>query len=148
MNMELKELSINDIEMIKSLFVSVFTKEPWNDDWSDEKQLHAYIMDLTGNQNSLTLGLFENDSIVGIAMGEIKHWYEGTEYFINEFCTQQKAQGRGIGTQFMEMIQENIKARGIVHIFLLTERNVPAYHFYHKNGFQELESSVAFWKNC
>lgn len=111
MNMELKELSINDIEMIKSLFVSVFTKEPWNDDWSDEKQLHAYITDLIGNRNSLTLGLFENGSIVGIAMGEIKHWYEGTEYFINEFCIQREAQGRGLGTQFMEMIQQNIKAR-------------------------------------
>ena len=33
MNTELRELSIKDIEMIKSLFASVFTNEPWNDEY-------------------------------------------------------------------------------------------------------------------
>ena len=32
-----------DFDLIKKLFVSVFKEEPWNDDWSDEKQLDAYI---------------------------------------------------------------------------------------------------------
>jgi hypothetical protein len=26
--------------------------------------------------------------MVGLSMGYIKHWYEGTEYFINEFCVK------------------------------------------------------------
>lgn len=34
-----KRLDESEIAMIKELFVSVFTKEPWNDDWSDENQL-------------------------------------------------------------------------------------------------------------
>jgi len=55
---ELKELNINSIEEIKSLFAEIFTKEPWNDDWSDLIQLHEYIMYLIGSRNSLTLGLF------------------------------------------------------------------------------------------
>ena len=50
---ELKRLTINDKEIIKDLFVSVFTKEPWNDDWSDTDQLNAYIEDLAGKCNSL-----------------------------------------------------------------------------------------------
>ena len=37
--MELKRIGIEQKEAIKKLFVSVFTIEPWNDDWSDEKQL-------------------------------------------------------------------------------------------------------------
>lgn len=86
MNTELRELSINEIEMIKRFFAAVFTQKPWNDDWSDEEQLHAYIMDLIGNQNSLAFGLFENETMVGLSMGEIRHWFTGTEYFINEFC--------------------------------------------------------------
>ena len=49
---ELKEININNIEEIKSLFAEIFTKEPWNDDWSDLTQLHEYIMDLIGNRNS------------------------------------------------------------------------------------------------
>ena len=36
---EIKELTIIDIEMIKSFYKDVFMREPWNDDWSDEEQL-------------------------------------------------------------------------------------------------------------
>ena len=53
--MEIRELNISYIEEIKSLFFDIFTKEPWNDDWSDKNQLHEYITDLIGNRNSLSL---------------------------------------------------------------------------------------------
>lgn len=73
MDQELRELNIDDIMMVKSFFAEVFTKEPWNDDWSNEEQLHAYIADIIGNRNSLTLGLFDRGTMVGLAMGNIRH---------------------------------------------------------------------------
>ncbi len=146
--MELRTLTIENIEEIKSFFFDIFTKEPWNDDWSDINQLHAYIMDLIGNLNSLALGLFENETMVGLSMGSIKHWYSGTEYCIDEFCVKTEEQGRGIGTQFIKEIETFIKQRGIKQIFLQTERSVPAYRFYKKNGFFELEDHVSFVKEC
>lgn len=54
--MELKRIGIEQKEAIKKLFVSVFTIEPWNDDWSDEKQLDCYIDDLIGQGYSLKAG--------------------------------------------------------------------------------------------
>lgn len=78
----IKKLSVDFIEEIKTLFAEIFTNEPWNDDWSDENQLHNYILDLTGNRNSLAIGLFEDDEFIGMALGSIKHWYTGTEYYI------------------------------------------------------------------
>ncbi len=33
----LKELSIENVEEIKIFYCEVFTKEPWNDDWSNKK---------------------------------------------------------------------------------------------------------------
>ena len=50
---EIKELTIEEIDIIKSFFKDVFMREPWNDDWSDNEQLHQYITDIIGNQNSL-----------------------------------------------------------------------------------------------
>ena len=64
---------------IRELFVNVFTKEPWNDDWSDENQLRLYIHDLVGQDNSLTFGLYEGNELIGVSMGHNKHWYTGTE---------------------------------------------------------------------
>ena len=56
---ELKRLSIKDKAAITDVFISVFTKEPWNDDWSDKVQLDMYINDLIGQGYSLTYGLYD-----------------------------------------------------------------------------------------
>lgn len=144
--MQLRELSMGDMDEIKVFFTSIFTKEPWNDDWSDENQLQAYIADLVGNRSSLTLGLFADESLVGLSMGRVKHWYSGTEYCIDELCIKTEEQGKGLGTRFLKEIESFIKTKGAKYIFLQTERTVPAYEFYRKNGFIELENSVSFVK--
>jgi aminoglycoside 6'-N-acetyltransferase I len=148
MTTELRTLNISNIDEIKDFFFHIFSNEPWNDDWSDKVQLHSYITDLVGNNNSLALGLFENGNMVGLSMGSIRHWYSGTEYYIDEFCIKTEEQGRGLGIQFLSEIETYIKQIGIHHIFLQTDRTVSAYSFYKKNGFFELENHVSFVKQC
>ncbi|MBP5451219.1 MAG: GNAT family N-acetyltransferase [Treponema sp.] len=138
---KLKRLSREDKESITNVFTSVFTKEPWNDDWSDKNQLDMYINDLIGQGYSLTYGLFDDDELIGIAMGYIKHWYSGTEYIINELCIKTDRQGKGAGSFFVTEIEKAIKELGVKQIFLLTDSNVPAYNFYKKNGFNEEETT-------
>lgn len=141
-----KRIGINEIEIIKELFINVFTREPWNDEWSNQEQLDLYLFDLVGQNNSLTYGLFEDEQLVGVAMGHIKHWYSGTEYCIDELCIQTDKQGNGVGTFFLKEIEKGIKKIGLNQIFLQTESNVPAYGFYLKNGFYELKEHVSFAK--
>lgn len=142
-----KELSVEQMEEIKQLFFEIFSNEPWKDDWSDSNQLHHYILDLIGNNNSLSLGLFEDDTLIGLSLGYIMHWCSGTEYYIFEFCVKTELQGRGLGTEFLNRIETIAKEKDITHIFLQTEQNVPAYRFYEKNGFVELDGHVSFVKN-
>ena len=85
-------------------------------------------------------------NLIGVSMGHIKHWYSGTEYCIDELCIQTEKQGNGIGTFFLKEIEKGIKEIGLVQIFLQTEKNVPAYDFYQKNGFYELKEHVSFGK--
>jgi aminoglycoside 6'-N-acetyltransferase I len=144
--MELSVLTIADRARITALFYDVFTNEPWNDDWSDAAQLDAYITDLIGQRNALTLGYVDGDRLVGLSMGFIKHWYSGTEYYIDEFCIDRRMQGRGIGTSFMKAIEQYLAKREIRQIFLQTERTAPAYGFYLNRGFQELKDHVSFAK--
>ena len=144
--MILKQLSIDDKEAIKDLFISVFTGEPWNDDWSDSKQLDQYIEDLCGQGYSLAFGLYDDGELIGLSMGYIKHWYTGTEYIINELCIKTDRQGSGAGSFFLKQIEKAIKEMGLKQIFLLTDRDVPAYGFYRHYGFVEQENTVAFAK--
>ena len=144
--MELRKLSVCDKNIITELFRDVFTNEPWNDDWSDPRQLDAYITDLIGQRYSLTLGYFDGERLVALSMGYVKHWYKGTEYVIDEFCVDRQRQGRGIGTAFMKAIEAYLAENGIFGIFLQTENDVPAYGFYLHNGFSELTGHVSFAK--
>ena len=144
--MELRRLTIQDRAILTGLFKDVFTNEPWNDDWSNAEQLDAYIADLTGQSNSLPLGYFDGDRLVGLSLGYVKHWYTGTEYCIDEFCVGRGLQGKGIGSEFMNAIEAYLSENGISQIFLLTDKDVPAYSFYQKNGFMELNGNVAFSK--
>lgn len=144
--MEFRLLSIQDKEPVTALFRDVFTEDPWNDDWSDPEQLGAYIDDLIGQSNSLALGYLDGDRLVGLSMGRIKHWYEGTEYCIDEFCVAKSYQHQGIGGSFLREIEAYLAEKGIRHIFLLTDRDVPAHAFYLKNGFRELENNVSLAK--
>ena len=144
--LKLKRLNIEDKDAITNVFTGVFTKEPWNDDWSDKNQLDMYITDLIGQGYSLTYGLYDNEELIGISLGYIKHWYSGTEYIINEFCVKTERQGSGAGTFFIAEIEKAINELGLKQIFLLTDSNVPAYHFYKKNGFEECTTNVAFSK--
>lgn len=143
---KLKRIGMNETEAIKELFVGVFAIEPWNDDWSNQEQLDFYLSDLVGQSNSLTYGLFEDEKLIGVSMGHIRHWYSGTEYYIDELCIQTDKQGNGIGTHFLKEIEKGIKEIGLSQIFLQTESNVPAYDFYQKNGFCELKEHVSFAK--
>lgn len=144
--MELKRLTARDREAVRTLFASVFTAGPWNDDWSDPDQLDAYISDLTGQGNSLTLGYLDRDRLVGLAMGHIRHWYTGTEYFIDEFCVDRSLQRKGIGSAFLAEIENYLARNGIRHILLLTDSDVPACEFYSRRGFRKLEKNVALHK--
>ncbi len=141
-----KQLDESAASIIKELFVSVFSAEPWNDDWSNENQLDLYIHDLISQNNSLTFGLYEGAELIGISMGHIKHWYTGTEYYIDELCVSTSKQGKGVGTLFVNEIEKACKELGLTHIFLLTEKNVPAFTFYKKQRFYELKNNVAFAK--
>lgn len=144
--MNVKKLEAENFEEIKALFRDVFTNEPWNDDWSNDEQLAGYMLDLTGNRNSLSLGLYEENELVGVSLGSIMHWYLGDEYYIYELFIKRDRQQKGLGTVFLGEIESYVKDIGVNHIFLQTERDAPAYAFYKKNGFSKLEGHVSLVK--
>ena len=134
----LRELDSSDFDDIKTLFRGVFTQPPWNDDWSDEAQLDAYLKDLMGARTPLTLGRIEDGELIGLSLGSIKHWYEGTEYVIDELCIRTDLQGKGYGTAALQEIIRYFREHGANNIRLSTkETNTGALSLYHKAGFRE-----------
>ena len=46
------------------------------------------------------------DEFAGMALGSIKHWYMGTEYYIEELFIKTELQGSGTGSEFLKLIEE------------------------------------------
>lgn len=143
---EIKEINGADTENIKKIISETFSREPWNDDWSDEKQLYLYILDLIGNPNSLSLGLYKNNELIGVSLGRIKHWYTGNEYWIDDLAVLPQFQGCGYGSEFIDLIEAYIKAKGFTGIVLFTEKDIPAYNLYVKKEFTKKTERVFFEK--
>ncbi|MCR5762186.1 MAG: GNAT family N-acetyltransferase, partial [Treponema sp.] len=117
---ELINLDQSHLPEAAELYRESFAGEPWNDDWSDRNQLTEYIKEVSGHCNALNYGLLIDGKLAAISLGGIRHWWEGANYNIDEFCVSKKLQGQGIGSRFMAMIEEDIKKRGIAGIFLQT----------------------------
>ena len=135
------------LPQMAELYRAAFAGGPWNDDWSDDTQLAAYIRDVSCAFNSLDYGLLRDGKLIALSVGTIRHWWEGSNYVVEEFCVSPDMQGGGIGTRFMAMIEEDVKKRGIKGIFLQTDDDKPSYKFYKKNGFGDLSSHVSLFKD-
>ena len=135
------------LEQMADLFKKAFAGEPWHDDWSERTQLLEYIKEISGGYNALNYGLVRDGKLIAMALGMIRHWWEGTNYNIEELCVDPECQGQGVGTRFMNLIEEEIKKKGLHGIFLQTDDDKPAYKFYMKNGFANLETHVSLYKD-
>lgn len=145
--MEIKELSTENKEEIKHIIYTAFSQEPWNDKWKSDEQLTKYVTGLTDNKNSLSLGLVDNEKLIGVAVGRIKYWYDGDEYWIDDLAILPQAQGKGCGSEFMKLMEKYLKEKNIKKTVLFTNKDIPAYYFYKKNGFSEKNERTVFEKN-
>ena len=147
MDNELILLDESYLSAIAELYKNAFDGDPWNDDWSDNNQLREYIKDVSCNFQGLNYGLLKDGKLVAVSLGSVRHWWEGTNYNIEEFCVDTKLQGQGVGSLFMSKIEEDIRAKGLAGIFLQTDSDKPSYKFYKKNGYNELKKHVSFYKS-
>ena len=129
------------------LYRSAFRGDPWNDDWSDTVQLTEYLKEISGGYNALNYGLLIDGKLAAMSVGSIRHWWEGTNYNIEEFCVDPTIQGKGIGSHFMSLIEDEIRKQGLAGIFLQTDMDKPSYRFYKKNGYNDLELHVSLYKS-
>ena len=147
MREEFIELDESYLPAIAELYKNAFMGEPWNDDWSDRAQLENYIKDVAAYFKGLNYGLLIDEKLAAVTLGSVRHWWEGTNYNIEEFCVDPSLQGQGVGSRFMKMIEDEIRKQGLAGIFLQTDKDKPSYRFYMKNGYKELELHVSLYKS-
>ena len=139
--MEINYVEESDLLRCTDVFIEVFNREPWNDEWEPEKA-KQYLLDFYHTPGFLGLVAQEGEAVIGFLFGVKRVWWSGDEFFIHEMCVKSNQQNKGIGKALMDRLLEELEARSITHLSLLTDRGIPAEAFYKKNGFTEVERLV------
>lgn len=145
-NVVVKKMEESMIEETVDLFISTFTREPWNDVYESREQVKEYFKNYFDNNYFLGYVVSVNGKIQGLSIGMKKPWIKGLEYYIDEFCIDYTLQGKGIGSKFIKEIEENARKEGLNGIMLNTEKPFPAFKFYKKNGLKDSGSLVIMAK--
>lgn len=134
------------IEECVDLFISTFSREPWNDVYESRDQVKQFFINHFANNYFLGYVVNINGKIEGLSVGIKKPWINGLEYYIDEFCINYSCQGQGIGSKFIKEIETDISKEGLNGMMLNTEKGYPSFEFYKKNGFEELGDLIVMGK--
>ena len=144
--MDIIKMSNKHIDECVDLFIDVFTKAPWHDTYSSRKQVVSFFQNYMANNYFVGYVLKEEGSIIALSIGMKKPWINGMEYYIDQFCVKTDLQGKGIGSYFLKLIENEIQTEKMNAIILNTERGFPAEKFYKKNGFQSVDELITLTK--
>ncbi len=133
--LEIRKFNSSDLDNCAKLFKKVFSSDPWYDDWKSLEQARNYLGELIKNPAFEGFVVCESSDIVAICLGHNRSWWDGQEFFVDEFFVENEMQGNGIGTKLLDEISNYLTCQNYVRLTLLTNKEIPAEAFYLKNGF-------------
>lgn len=127
------------------LYAESYGEAPWNESF-DPDALKAYLRQYVNRPGLHMYVLLRENAPVGIALCCIVP-YIGSDFArIEDFCIAPSYQREGLGSRFMALLCDDLRASGCDSMLLATQRNYPSHHFYIKNGFRSLNSSVHLFR--
>lgn len=133
--MEFKIMTREDLDKIVELYVGAFNGAPWYDKWTVEtakKRLGQMI----GCEDSLGLIAYDNNKVVGMALGNKEYYYDAVHFHFKELCVDTAIKGKGIGSKLVDEMVRRVKVDGVTDIILWTLRCSEMLGFYEKQNFK------------
>lgn len=141
--MNIIRLSKEHIEECADLFIDVFTKAPWNDTYNSKGQVISYFQNYINNNYFVGYGLKDQNCMIAISVGMKKPWINGMEYYIDQFCVKTDLQGKGIGSYFLKLIENEIQTEKMFMEEVLIDDNM-VFDIDNLKGFLNDTSSFGF----
>ncbi|MBR3823951.1 MAG: GNAT family N-acetyltransferase [Lachnospiraceae bacterium] len=130
-----KEITLDHLEELASLYVETFNSEPWNDEWTistAKKRLQQMI----NTEDSYGLCAYEDGDLCGAILGCMEQFYNGIMFNVKEFWVKNGRRGQGLGTQIFAEFEKRLKEKQVEQMILFTSRGDFTEHFYHKQNME------------
>ena len=134
------------IEPCVDLFINVFANPPWSYTWMRRDSIRAYIEDLFRTPGFRGFIVLRKGKAVTACLGIASRYFAVPTYEIKEILVSQAVQNAGIGSAFLAAIERALMADGIAAVSLYTQKTIPAFHFYEKQGYAPAADMVMMRK--
>jgi aminoglycoside 6'-N-acetyltransferase I len=135
-------MQIEDINRLSEIYREIFISEEWGYNWLTHEKTVTYLTDMFNAPKFVGYVLIIGGELVGGCFGDVGDYYKSVQYYIKELFIELALQKKGTGSWFLAEVEVELKKLDIDNITLNTSRNIPAYKFYHRNGYMDSPESV------
>lgn len=139
--MQFKEMTDDTLRDAAKLFTESFNSPPWNDQWKEEIAF-ARLSAMAHAERAFGLCMYDKGRLLGIVLGHLEEYDDGTEFLLKEFAVDNESRGKGLGTIMMEEVKNRLKAQNTRRIVLVTIADDQTTSFYQQQGFEEDRKAV------
>lgn len=136
MDLLLRELNVDDIPSVASVYVKAFEKGNWNEHWT-EQDAEKRIAEIVSSPTCKGIVCILMKEIVGCILYEKLTWHTGKQLEVKEIFVMPSVQGKGIGKKLVEYTELLEFDNGVNEIFLWTNKSEPLLEFYSNMGYHE-----------
>ncbi len=138
----IRNLQFKDLPKVAEIFQDLFSKNEWNFTWLTYDKTLGYFMDIY-NTPKFKGYIYEMDNeIIGCTLGAVNDYFQFPQFEIKEIFIEQSFRHQGIGSIFLDYIENDLKNLGVQIVTLHTQRSIQAFDFYNKKNYLQSTDSV------
>lgn len=139
-NMTCRLMAENDIDLVASMYMQYYNTYE-NSEWTRETA-YKRIHQVWSREDSLCMLLEQDSKTIGLVMGYFEQYDDIQAYDLVEIVIAREHQGKGIGTQFMGLVEAKVKEQGGAMIQLQAVNDDMHNSFYGKLNYQDCSNLV------
>ncbi|MCL2456958.1 MAG: GNAT family N-acetyltransferase [Defluviitaleaceae bacterium] len=135
-----------DLQICAKIYVEAFNAPPLCYDFLSEAKAERYLRDLTKTPGFLGYTYWINGEMTAFCFGKLDNYFQGVMFEVEELAVVPQKHRSGVGSLVMSLLEAKLAGYGVSAVSLNTSRELPAFNFYLKNGYEEISDSVALMK--
>lgn len=145
MELEVRELILDDIPKAANVYVKAYAEGDWNEKWVYEDASQR-IYEIFSSPHCKGGVCVLKEEVIGCILFEILTWHTGKQLEIKEIFVTPSFQRKGIGKKLLKYAEIVGKGIGVSELFLWTNKSETLINFYSKLGYQDDCNTTQFIK--
>lgn len=133
------------IDDCTSVYLKAYNSAPWNYHWTFDKA-RTYLLEYMNCKQFAGFALYDEGKIAGAAFAHTKTWWTNQQLMIDEFFISQDRQRMGYGKKLLAYCDQYAAEQQIGSVVLMTNKYMPSFKFYDKEGYTMTEQYVFMFK--